>query len=220
MADVICRPIVEHYERCFARHGRTPQGVDWPNQPDLEQRFDVMLDVAAGASRPATLLDLGCGPGLLVDYLQARGRMDEFHYRGIDLSAPMIASARAAWPGLSFDIRDILADPLPADSVDFVIMNGVLTERRDLSRAAMIDFAEALLAAAFRLARRGIAFNVMSRHVDWERDDLFHWGFDEVAAFARARLSRHLAFRADYGLYEFTTYVFRDSRVGRADGTA
>jgi len=29
----------------------------------------------------------------------------------------------------------------------------------------------------------GLGFNVMSKHVDWEREDLFHWGFDEVAAF-------------------------------------
>jgi len=218
--DVIWGPLVSHYERCFVRHGRTAQGVDWPNQRDLETRFDVMLEVAAGASRPVDLLDLGCGPGLLVDHLHRRERLDDFRYRGIDLSVPMIESARAAWPDLPFEIRDILADPLPPDSVDVVILNGVLTERRELPREAMARFAESLLAAAFRLARRGIAFNVMSRHVDWERDDLFHWGFDEVAAFARARLSRHLVIRADYGLHEFTTYVFRETRPGVTTGPA
>jgi hypothetical protein len=49
----------------------------------------------------------------------------------------------------------------------------------------------------------------MSRHVDWERDDLFHWGFDEVAAFLIRDVSRHYSFRADYGLFEFTTFVWR-----------
>ena len=27
----------------------------------------------------------------------------------------------------------------------------------------------------------GIAFNVMTKHVDWERDDLFHLPFDQLA---------------------------------------
>ena len=61
----------------------------------------------------------------------------------------------------------------------------------------------------YPLARRGIAFNVMSKHVDWERDDLFHLPFDVLAAFLRAEISRHYQFRADYGLYEYTAYVYR-----------
>jgi hypothetical protein len=32
-----------------------------------------------------------------------------------------------------------------------------------------------------------------------------------LAAFLKRRLSRHFTFRADYGLYEYTTYVYRDS---------
>ena len=74
--------------------------------------------------------------------------------------------------------------PLPPESVDVVVMNGVLTERQGIPRPRMVELAEALVAAAFRAARHGIAFNAMSRHVDWEREDLFHWGFDEVAGAA------------------------------------
>ena len=61
----------------------------------------------------------------------------------------------------------------------------------------------------FEKARVGIAFNVMSKHVDWERDDLFHLPFDVLAGFLRRELSRHYVFRANYGLYEYTTYVYR-----------
>ena len=59
----------------------------------------------------------------------------------------------------------------------------------------------------------GVAFNVMSKLVDWERDDLFHWGFDEMAAAVGGRLSRHIRIRADYGLYEYTVYVYRQAVV-------
>jgi SAM-dependent methyltransferase len=203
-----------HYEGCFLEHGRTPKGVDWPNAEDLATRFEVMLGVIRAGPGRVSILDLGCGPGLLVDHLEAAGRRGDIDYAGIDLSAPMLTSARAAWPGLSFEQRDILAEPLAERSVDYVILNGVLTERVSVPREQMIGFATELLAAAFKAARVGIAFNVMSKLVDWEREDLFHWGFDEMASALAPRLSRHMTIRADYGLREYTTYVYREPGGG------
>jgi SAM-dependent methyltransferase len=206
--------LVSHYERCLDRHGATPRGVDWPNGPDLETRFATLLgllDAAPPGSRPV-VLDLGCGPGLLLDYLRATGRLESVEYRGIDLSPAMVTAARARWPGRDISCRDIIEDPLPELSVDFVIMNGVLTEKQTLTHEAMIDIAQALVHAAFKTARIGVAFNAMSRHVEWQRSDLFYWGFDDVSAFLRERVSRHFAFRADYGLYDFTAFIWRAPR--------
>ena len=59
-------------------------------------------------------------------------------------------------------------------------------------------------------AREGLAFNVMSKHVDWERDDLFHLSTDLLLAFLKSELSRHVVIRHDYGLYEYTVYVYRE----------
>ncbi len=202
--------LVEHYEQCFLEHGRTPKGVDWPNQADLNTRFEVMLGVVRPGDEQPSLLDLGCGPGLLLDYLEQTGRLDQVDYSGLELSEPMLAAARARWPGYWFVRQDILAEPMPSQVVDYVILNGVLTERRGLPREQMADYAADLLAAAFHSARIGLAFNVMSPLVDWERDDLFHWGFDEMGRAVSKRLSRHIRIRADYGLYEYTVYVYRE----------
>lgn len=203
--------LVTHYERCLERHGPTPKGVDWPNGPDLAIRFHTLLgllDAATPEPRPV-LLDLGCGPGLLLDYLSATGRLQTVEYRGIDLSPSMVAAARKRWPDRDISCRDVVQDPLPEQSVDYVIMNGVLTEKQTLSHEVMATIAKELIAAAFAAARVGIAFNVMSRHVDWQRPELFHWGFDDLSAFLCERVSRHYAFRSDYGLYEYTTFVWR-----------
>lgn len=205
--------IVRHYEGCLARHGPTPLGVDWRGGDDLSARFGLMLggllDACEGRPR---LLDLGCGPGLLLDYSAATDRADQFDYQGIDLSAAMVDSARVRWPGRDFACRDILADPLADDSVDVVLMNGVLTERVGLTQAQMTGLAQALIAAAFRAARVGIVFNVMNAHVDWTRDDLFHWEHDDLASFLTRDVSRHYAIRADYGLYEYSCFVWRDPK--------
>lgn len=204
--------LTSHYEDCFRRHGRTPQGVDWPNAADLATRFETMLGVTGGSK--GSILDLGCGPGLLLDHLESTGRLGGFDYSGIDLSEPMLEAARQRWPGHSFTRQDILEQPLTEDQADYVLMNGLLTERRGIGEDRMRSYALDLLEAAFRGARRGIAFNVMSKLVDWERDDLFHWGFDDMAQAVSTRLSRRLVIRADYGLYEYTVYVYRQPRRG------
>jgi hypothetical protein len=73
----------------------------------------------------------------------------------------------------------------------------------------MLDYFERTLSATFAKAERGIAFNVMSKHVDWERTDLFHLPFDTLARILIRALTRNFVIRNDYGLYEYTTYVYR-----------
>jgi cyclopropane fatty-acyl-phospholipid synthase-like methyltransferase len=58
--------------------------------------------------RPA-LLDLGCGAGLLLDYLAATGNIDRVRYHGIDLSKAMTDLAMTRWPTHEFSCRDIIA---------------------------------------------------------------------------------------------------------------
>jgi SAM-dependent methyltransferase len=208
--------IVRHYEECLARHGATPRGVDWPDGADLAARFGVMLQLMGECGERPVLLDLGCGPGLLLDYLAATGGVDRIEYHGIDLSGAMVAAARERWPTHNFSCRDILAAPLPEQSVDVVIMNGVLTERVSLSMEAMTRLAESLVSAAFRLARVGIVFNVMNAHVDWQRDDLFHWPFDVLAGFLKREVGPNYQILADYGLYEYACLVRRRPRRSAA----
>ena len=59
------------------------------------------------------------------------------------------------------------------------------------------------------VVRKGLAFNVMSKHVDWERDDLFHVPMDRVAALMHRLAGRNVTLRADYGLYEYTCYGYK-----------
>jgi SAM-dependent methyltransferase len=205
-------PIVQHYEQCLSRHGVSPAGVDWPNGADLAARFGVMFELLDETSECYSLLDIGCGTGFALDYLAATGDADRVQYHGIDLSQTMLDAARKRWPMHEFSCRDIVANPIPDRSVDVAIMNGVLTERVSLDVDAMTVLAESLVTAAFRVARLGIAFNVMNAHVDWQRDDLFHWPFDTLASFLRREVSPHFAFRADYGLNEYTCFVRREPR--------
>jgi SAM-dependent methyltransferase len=205
------RRIVAHYEDCLARFGDDHRGVDWPRAEDADLRYSVMLDlIGRDACPPVTLLDFGCGAGHLLEYIQRRG-LPGLEYHGLDLSHRFVSLCRRKFPGVAFLVADVLEDGLESLEFDYVVMNGVFTEKCSLSWEAMWDYVRDVLRRTWPIARRGLAFNVMSKQVDWERDDLFHLPCDTLLAFLNAELSRHCVVRQDYGLFEYTTYVYREA---------
>ena len=213
MIDKLYDSIVKHYENCLEKHGVSAKGMDWPNEDDLQTRFNVMLGVASPPSTPVSILDLGCGVGLLLDYIKTQKKISKISYWGIDISNKMIAVAAKRHPKSRFATRDILEDPLPNGCVDYIVMNGVLTEKRELNQSEMLSYAKELIKSAFASCKEGLTFNVMSTHVDWFRDDLFHWSLDEIVSFLVEECSRHISIRMDYGLYEYTIYLYHTPRT-------
>ncbi|MGY2132724.1 class I SAM-dependent methyltransferase [Hymenobacter sp. HD11105] len=204
--------IVRHYEACLRRHGDTHLGVDWPNEKDSHLRYQVMLDVIRENSDvPISLLDFGCGTSHLYEYM-LRGSYQQVEYIGLDISPEYVKVAQAKYPHITFYCLDILADEAALPEVDYILMNGVFTEKLGLSFEEMWAFLQQVLIKTFSFTKRGIAFNVMSKQVDWERDDLFHLPVDTLAAFLKEKISRHWVLRHEYGLYEYTVYVYKTPR--------
>jgi SAM-dependent methyltransferase len=204
------RGIVDHYERCLERHGDTHLGVDWPNESEALKRYEIMLDVIrpAFSARQTSVLDFGCGASHLYDFILSRG-IDTIDYSGLDISPKFIELSKRKFPQNKYYCVDVLEPGSTIPEFDYITMNGVFTEKRELSFDEMMAYFQELVRSVFEAARIGIAFNVMSKHVDWERDDLFHVPFDSMAAFLKQSLSRNYVFRADYGLFEYTTYVYK-----------
>lgn len=207
------RAIQRHYEETLARFGPNVHGVDWHDTQELQTRFSVMLSGVPSLDRPVRLLDVGCGVGLLFDHLLAHAAPGTWTYAGLDISPAMIDQARGRHPHARFLVRDLIAAPDLGEMFDFAILNGVFTVKRELPQAAMENFVQALLTAVWPLCRLGLAFNVMTVHLDRTREDLFHWPMDAAVGFATHALSREVRVRADYGLYEYTTFVYREPNV-------
>lgn len=203
------RSIVSHYESCLAEHGDSHKGVDWPNAEDADVRYRVMLDLIEEESPSISLLDFGCGASHLFAYIQ-KERKNNIEYTGLDLSAAFCELSREKYPNNRYYCIDILESDEDIGSYDYIVMNGVFTEKRGLSFGEMFDYFKALLIALYPKSKRGLAFNVMSKNVDWERDDLFHLPMDFLMAFLTEHLSRSVVIRHDYGLYEYTVYVYRE----------
>lgn len=201
--------IVSHYESCLEKYGDTHLGVDWPKKEDADKRYRVMLDVI---KRDITgmigLLDFGCGASHLYEYI-VKHNISNLEYSGLDLSEKFINLSKRKFPHITYYCVDILDDDSNVPNFDYVVMNGVFTVKRNLSFDEMFSYFKELVGKVFAKAEKGIAFNVMSKQVDWERQDLFHLPLDLLADFLTKNVSRNFVIRNDYGLYEYTTYVYR-----------
>lgn len=206
----IQRDISASCEEDLATHGDTFRGVGYTKSADeARQRYALMLDVVRETDEPCTLLDFGCGLAHLYDYLREQPAYTGVHYTGLDLSPKYLDVARRRLPGVELLELDVLDSDAALAQFDYIIMNGVFNYRGSADHAAMVAYWQRLVSVMFRHCRRGLAFNVMSRLVDWQRSDLFHLPFDTMAEFVGRSLSPHFVVRHDYGAREYTTYVYR-----------
>ncbi len=204
--------IVEHYESCLEKYGDTHRGVDWPKEEDVNIRYKVMLEVIRDKTSPVTLLDFGCGASHLFEYIK-NNQIHYIQYAGLDISSKFIELSKAKYPKNEYYCIDILEDESSIKCFDYIIMNGVFTEKRALTFEEMLDYFKKMISRVFHYCNHGIAFNVMSKHVDWEREDLFHLPHDTLAEFITKNVTRNYIIRNDYGLYEYTVYLYKEKHL-------
>jgi SAM-dependent methyltransferase len=214
MQTNIYKTIVEACETSLEAHGDTFRGVGWTKKKEYaDLRYKVMLEgIKNTFHKPLTLLDFGCGAAHLYEYIQSAG-ISGINYSGLDLSTKFLELCRRKFPSLEFHHIDLLQPGTSIPQYDFIVLNGVFNFKGEMSFEVMKQYFQDLLLRVWPFARQGMAFNVMSKYLDWERDDLFHLGFHDVAQFLDLRISRHFTIRHDYGLYEYTVYVYRESEV-------
>jgi SAM-dependent methyltransferase len=203
--------IVKHYENCLDKHGDSHLGVDWPKLEDVNVRYKVMIDVIRFAKEDLheiSLLDFGCGTANLLQFINDK-KIEDINYSGLDISEKFISLCREKFPSFSFYCVDILNKKSELPNFDFVVLNGVFTEKRELSFEEMWEYFCKMLYKVFSISNKGIAFNVMSKAVEWEREDLFHVPTDLLIDFLTKNLTRNFILRNDYGLYEYTTYLYK-----------
>ncbi len=202
--DKLLGEVANYYDAKLARHGATPQGVDWNAETGQQLRF-AQLSRVLPDSGAFSLADVGCGYGALFDYLQPR--YPQLQYLGVDVSAAMIDAARARHASQP-DVRYVQADT-PDQNVDFSVASGIFNVRQQRTDAEWSAYIERTLDQMHATSRHGFAFNCLTRYSDAERmrPDLYY--ADPCALFDRCkrRYSKQVALLHDYGLYEFTMVV-------------
>lgn len=128
--------------RAYADMTRSAPAENLHMASDYARLADLAL--CASGAEPATVVDVGCGPGWWVKYLADRG----VRAAGIDVSPRMIDLARSATPHAHFEVGSILDLPLPSQYATAVCCMYVLHHLPD-------EDVDAALAELFRILAPG-----------------------------------------------------------------
>ena len=205
--ETITAAFVEHYSSKIREHGPNAKGVDWVHEDRALQRQDMMLGVVLpeDKSKNISLLDVGCGYGALLSRAQSQGLT--LDYTGNDLVTDMITHACALHPDSHFVVGDFLETEWH-ETYDYVICNGIMTFKHHASLLEMEAYCYALITKMFKLARKGIAFNMMSSRVNYFDQKLFYKNPIEIISFCQSNLSSKLRLENAYYPFEFTIHLY------------
>ena len=195
-----------HYSEKYLKYGATSEGVDWGSDPTLAKiRQEKMLGIIKGKDR-TSLLDVGCGYGHMAEIILEKQL--PISYCGIDVVDEMINSARKIYPEFTFYNGDYLVEN--SKRYDYLICNGVLTQKLTASILDMNVFAQELIAKMYAFADKGVAFNIMNTHVNFQRDNLYYRNPVELIGWCTSELTPHLVLDSAYKLwYEYTVYLYK-----------
>lgn len=203
----ISEALRQHYSQRFASHGASSEGVDWgANEANVLLRYEKMLGVLRSSPPTPTLLDVGCGFGGLLSY--ANDRKIDLQYTGIDVAQNMIEWARANQAAGTFINGDFM-DHAFEQQFDYVICNGILTQKLDTAALEMDQFAAQLIRKMFSLCKVGIAFNVMTTKVNYFSNNLYYRNPAELFSWCMSEISSHIKLDHSYPLYEYTLQIYR-----------
>ncbi len=191
--------INSRYNDLLNRHGISPKAVGWPKlRHDL--RFKIFSETFG--LKGHSILDFGCGYGLLFDYLK-RSKVD-VRYTGVDINSRFIKLAREKYPDGQFICGNFLKNP-PQKTFDFVLCSGVHNIRMKDNDAFLRDS----ISLFWGLSAKGCAVNFLSDHVQYRSSESNHSGPYEVMKEAYKYTNR-IVLRNDYMPFEFTLFVWKE----------
>ena len=204
----ITKDLHDHYRNTFLNHGPTSRGVDWGDKEwAAELRQTKMLEVIKDLPKqPISLLDVGCGYGALAQTIKKCSI--NINYSGIDVVEDMVQEAKKRNPDYSFKSVDFFEMDLGC--YDYVVCNGILTQKKSASTSEMNLYAQDLIKKMFSICKYGIAFNVMNTHVNFFKDNLYYRNPSELMAWCQSEITTHLRIDCAYDLwYEYTVYLYK-----------
>src|SRR5262245_57270976 len=86
-------------EEDLIKYGDNFRGVGYTKSPEeAAERYALMLGVVREDATPVTILDLGCGLGHLLDFIESHADYRHLRYAGLDISSRYLDAARKRHP--------------------------------------------------------------------------------------------------------------------------
>lgn len=195
--------IKKHYAELLSQHGDSAESAQYSSRESQENRFEVLTAIAP--LNDLKILDFGCGTGHLATFLEKKNI--QVDYTGVDVVEEFFTYGREKHPDQRFGRLSDFAD----ESFDYAFVSGVFNNKIEDNQS----FYEATLIDLFARVKYGVAFNMMSKYVDYEDQDLFYVFPEEIFEFAKRMLTPYVCLRNDYLVkqnsvpFEFAVYAYK-----------
>lgn len=194
--------IKELYDQNLDHYGIDPRSVGWPTPESQELRFNKLLSMV-DTSQPFTLNELGCGYGELYKYTKKYNYPLSL-YRGYDISKKMldagasyIQSEKVTW------IQGAKIDRI----ADYTTTSGIFNVKFDHQQVSWENYIKHTLKNMFDHSSKAISFNLLTKYVDFEAENLYYADPSYFFDFCKKNLSRYVTLLHDYPLYEWTIII-------------
>jgi hypothetical protein len=158
--------------------------------------------------------DVGFGLGHYFEYLLANYPDKRFVYSGSEITSQFVEFVHSKYPALNVAIRDLADGPF-LEMYDYLIFGGTFYHQINENQDEFMNFVQKLLINGFKSARKGIAFNLITKYVDYKSEGLFFADINVLTDFVANNLSRFFTIDHASPLYEYTICVYHEDHISK-----
>ena len=145
-------------------------------------------------------------------YIQNNFDKLNIQYSGTEILKEFVDISKERYPELNFYHQDIAESP-SEKIYDYVIFSGLFHQRRKNTIGDWERFSQNLIANAFKMSKKGIAFNFISPYVDFYQTEVYYCNVHKLIEFITGELGRFFEIKHNYALYEFTVFVYKEEYI-------
>ena len=179
--------------------------IFWSGRSAQEKRFEALCQV--GDMKGDSLLDVGCGHGDLLGYLEQHGTKVG-RYVGVDLISEAIEKAKEKYPGAEFEVRDIERKPFKPGEFDYVIGCGIFAVESE----KWGQYTMTLLMLLFQAAQRAVAVNFLWDKALAKDRQLHYTNPEEVLEMISKIAPVRTEVKTDYLDNDFSVFIYKDEK--------
>jgi SAM-dependent methyltransferase len=182
--------------------GNDFRSLGFNQQASQSKRFAALCEL--GDFTGQRVLDVGCGLGHFIDYLQENDRVPD--YTGVDITPEFIEQAKTRLAGRKncrFEVADTL-EFQPASSYDYVVASGIFGLHSEDAEQRI----EPTLRRLFSWAQTGVAVNFLSSRAESHAEGRLYVDPARLLSLA-LNLTPAVRLNHSYLPNDFTLYLYR-----------
>jgi SAM-dependent methyltransferase len=193
---------IAHHQGLLVQLGEDVRALGYSSTESQQARYSAVSGI--GSFDGKSVLDVGCGFGDFYGFLTQKGAQLK-NYLGVDINPDMVAIANRRFPNASFEVKDILEDPIEA-RFDFVVAPGTF----GLEIPDWENTVRKMITRMYELSQIGTAVTFLTMFTPGEKYADSHYA-DPVSMldFVLRSLSARVILRHDYRPNDFAVYIYR-----------